>query len=300
MALTEKERFLILNTIKNTRRDHGATEYPAECYGFYELAKQETIPFAPVDGHPFTVYRFEGKNRGENCPIHINIHGGGFIYPHEENDSMFSAYLADAIGGIVLDVDYTTSDKAAFPVALHQCYEVARFAFSKCEEWNADPKRVSIGGYSAGGSLTAGVTLLAAQSEEFHFCLQVLGYPLLDSVTPPKYKRKNVVQMMPLERGIAFNELYFDGPSTNAEPTASPMYAPDELLAKMPRTLVCSAASCDFKFENEDYAQKLVRLGVEVTVKRFPNTGHGFIPHFMSGWKEACELIISSILSAKV
>ena len=36
-------------------------------------------------------------------------------------------------------------------------------------------------------------------------------------------------------------------------------------------------------------------LGVEVTVKVYPDTVHGFIPHFMPHWREAAALIVKAI-----
>ena len=52
-------------------------------------------------------YIFTAKNRTKNCPVHINVHGGGFVRPHVLRDEIYSAKVADAIQGIVVDVDYS-------------------------------------------------------------------------------------------------------------------------------------------------------------------------------------------------
>lgn len=297
MALTQEERKRILEVIARTTPKAGS--YPEECYEFLKLCDQEKIQRS-ADGHQYQMYIVRPHRQTPNCPVHINVHGGGFIRPHAENDSMYSAYLADRIGGIVVDVDYTTSDQASWPVAFHQCYDAAAYAFSQCKVWGADAAKVSMGGYSAGGSLTAGVALKAAETGDFQFCLQVLGYPVLDSVIPSCYKKDGYRRRIPLERMEAFNRLYFDGDKeAAAHPYASPLYAEDELLARLPRTLMCTCENCDFHYEDEEYALRLASLGVEVTLKRFPGTAHGFIPHFMFGWKDAADLIVQMILDSK-
>ena len=302
MALTEQQRRQILDTLKNTALVHGAVTYPAECRAFLTLCRTETVAMPPVDGHAYTVYVCTAKNRTPRCPVHINIHGGGFIGPHAENDAMYSAWLADAIGGIVVDVDYTTSAAAPWPVAFDQCYETGRWAAAHMAAWDADPARLSMGGYSAGGVLTAGAALKAAQTGDFSLCLEVLGYAPLDNATHPLYKQLGYRRMMAWQRERAFADLYFDGETAAraADPYASPACAPDAMLARLPRTMICTAAGCNFRFEDEEYARRLIAQGVEVSVERFAGTNHGFIPHFMPGWRPAAEWIAQAIRSAGV
>lgn len=44
----------------------------------------------------------------------INIHGGGYIYPSNEKDIMYCAHIAAAICGIVVNVEYITTDRAPY------------------------------------------------------------------------------------------------------------------------------------------------------------------------------------------
>lgn len=303
MPLTEQRRqelLAILDRTSPSRTNALPSEYPVEYQNFLTLCDEDIVT-RTVDGHPYQLYLYRAKNRHELCPVHINIHGGGFLIGHGPNDSMYSAYLASRIGGIVVDVDYTTSREAQWPVAFDQCYDAALYAFANCEAWNADPGRISAGGYSAGGVLTAGIALKAADTADFSLCLQVLGYPPLDNLIDPIYKKGGLYRILPAEREKAFSELYFGGDTdAMASPYASPLYASDEQLAKLPRALILSAEGCNFRYEDEEYAGRLAAVGVEVTVKRFLGSRHGFIPHFLAGWEEASDLIVRSILSARV
>lgn len=301
MALSEQrkqELFEVLDRTSLRPKNAPPPEYPQECIDFLKLADEEIIT-RTVDGFDYKLYIYRAKKRTPNCPIHINIHGGGFVGPHAPCDSMFSSYVADQIGGIVVDLDYTTSREAQWPVAFDQCYDACRYTFEQCAAWGGDQNRISAGGYSAGGSLVAGIALKAAETGDFSLCLQVLGYPPLDNILNPVYKRGGLKRVLPAERERAFTELYFgDDEVAKASPYGSPSYATDDQLRRLPRALVITAGGCNFRYEDEEYAMRMAGLGVEVTLKRFPDTSHGFIPHFGKDWREAADLIVRSIRSA--
>ena len=60
----------------------------------------------------------------------------------------------------MLLVNYSLSPEVRFPVALEECYTVVSHATDPelAAKLRVDPKRVALGGDSAGGNLTAAVT----------------------------------------------------------------------------------------------------------------------------------------------
>ena len=305
MAMTKERRSELVNYLSASRNETMTANltYGDEERSFLALADMETVERAPVDGFGYKCYVFTAKNRTAHCPVHINIHGGGFFYGHKENDHMFSAWLSDKIKGVVVDLDYsTTADGAAWPVPMDQCYDAAKWVFSKCGEWDCDAKRVSMGGYSAGSTLTCAAALKAAETGEFRLCLQVLGYGVVDSATSAQFKLPGYgKRMMPAARMDAFSELLTDGdPNVGCDKFLSPCFAPDELVAASPRTLIITAGECDLRHEDERYGAKLASLGVEVTMRRVLGAKHGFIPHFMAHWREGAELVARAINSASL
>ncbi len=299
MSVSPERREEMARYLQGSTKFHGEFRYPEECYPFAELAVREHTAMPPVDGFGYAIDLFSAKNRKAECPVHINIHGGGFVCPHQINDSLWSAWLADAIQGVVVDVDYTLSDRAEYPVALDQCRAVGRYVRAHCAEWDCDPRRISIGGYSAGGTLATGAAMWAGQNGECPYCLLVNGYGPVTMEYDPEVVKEDEFWLKPANRGIAFTELYTGGrPEVLNDPYCVQEKASDEVLAKLPRTVICTAATCGFRFEDEVFGHRLASLGVEVTMKRFPGTAHGFIPHFMDGWREAGELIARSIRTA--
>ena len=101
--MTEERKQEILEIIRNTNRrpaQTGKPLYPEEIMAYPNLCEEIESISRTVDGFSYRMDILRAKNRGENCPLFINIHGGGFIGPHRENDTYFSAYMADQIHGI--------------------------------------------------------------------------------------------------------------------------------------------------------------------------------------------------------
>lgn len=299
MALTKKRIEELTSYLRGTSvaKENITPEY-RKCL---ELADKETVVIPVGEDDDVTCYIFTAKNRTPNCPVHINIHGGGFVRPHVERDEIYSAKVADAIQGIVVDVDYRLAPEYPFPTAFNEAYEVGRWTFSKLEEWDADEKRVSMGGHSAGANLTAAVALKANQTKEFSLCLQVLDYGAFDMATDPEDKKEAATNMIPAERSRMFTEAYTDGDLSLAKnPYCSPLFASDEMLKGLPEALVIAAGHDNFRFEDCDYAARMALAGTKVTLKCFTESNHGFIVHCTEEWEAGQAMVIDAIRQASL
>lgn len=298
MALSEKEKTDIAARLRasSVAKENITPQY----LELLERAAREEIQVPTREG-PARCYLFTAKNRVPHCPVFINVHGGGFVRPHQKRDEAFSAKVADAIAGIVVDIDYRLAPEHPYPTAFHECYDVCRWVFSKLEEWDADPARVSMGGHSAGATLTATVALKANETKDFRLCLQVLDYGAMDLCTDPADKPEALTNMIPIERGRMFNLAYTDGDlSITQSPFCSPAAASDEMLRGLPPALVVSAGKDNFRFEDEAYAIRMAAAGVKVTVQRFLESTHGFIIHCTEEWESGQQLVIDTIRAARL
>lgn len=296
MALTEKEKEQLEEILKRTgaHREAGTgKKIIPEDYLAYQSQVERTELTLPVPeaAAPVSCIITKAKNLAENCPVYVNMHGGGFIYLQDEDDDLFCAHVAARIRGIVVDIDYASSRQSPFPTAFLQSYEVVRWVFSQCASWGADPERVSIGGHSAGGCLAAAISLKAAETKDFSLCLQILDYAALDN---DMAFRENGA-----ERSQAFSSYYCDGDlELLKNPYVSPAFAPVSMMTAQPRTLIINAANCPFCQINEEYGRKLTEAGTLVTMKRYLNSRHGFTIRRVDEWRDAQELIIQEILQA--
>lgn len=302
MPLTAEQREYWLQVLKDTggNRETMLKEavIPQDYLAYGErIERREMTLSLPGITVPVRVVVSFAKERQSLCPIHVNFHGGGFIFPQNEDDDMYCARIAAGIGGIVVDVDYALSPDYPFPTAFEQCYEVTRWAFSKCQEWDADEKRVSVGGQSAGGALAAAVALRATASGDFKLCLAVLGYAALDMVTPAgdKPDSRGTPEGL-LKRSEALNALYSGGSKYVLRmPFASPAFATDNMLKGMPETVFLTGGRCPFRFEDETLARRMAAQGVTVTVKRYLNSRHGFAVRRLDQWQEAQAFTVRAI-----
>lgn len=68
-----------------------------------------------------TVYR---PDRQVSDPsVYVNIHGGGFVVGHREQDDPWCRFLAAAAGVVVVNTDYMLAPRYRFPVAAEQIYD---------------------------------------------------------------------------------------------------------------------------------------------------------------------------------
>ncbi|HIT64792.1 MAG TPA: alpha/beta hydrolase [Candidatus Ventrimonas merdavium] len=296
--LTKEEKERLITHLRGTSvaKENITPEY---CRNL-ELAERTEVQVPTCEG-PVPCYVFTAKNRTPQCRVHINIHGGGFVRPHVLRDEIYSAKIADAIEGIVVDVDYSLAPEYPYPTAFHQCYDICKWVFSMLPEWDGDSRRVSLGGHSAGANLTAAVCLKANQTKEFQLCFQVLDYGAFDMVTDPSEKPGAAENMIPVERGRMFNLAYTDGNlEVLKDPYCSPLLATDEMLRGLPEALVISAGNDNFRFEDAEYAKRLSMAGVKVTAKCFLNSNHGFIVHCTEEWEEGQDLVIAMLRQASL
>ncbi len=292
MALNREQIEQVLKVLAETSmRPAGGTEYPEEIRAFETMAQVEKITME-AEGFPFTVYQCVPEEIEKDGPLFVNVHGGGWYIGHEENDLYFSCWLAKKMKGVVLSVDYTTSDKEPWDVMFGQCYEAVKFAFRQAETLGCSRENISVGGYSAGGHLTAGLAMKAAE-DGYGLKSQIICYAPLDMIEKEQPAGNDPAELrMHLRSHCFFDLLFRKEQKYQINPMANPSIASDEILKKLPRTLIITAGKCGFRFENETYGLRIAAQGVKVTIKRFPEARHGFIPHFADYWEEGAELMV--------
>lgn len=199
---------------------------------------------------------------------------------------------------MVIDVDYAKAPRYPFPHALLQLVQVLRWAFSPAAVKlgiNIDPSRCAIMGNSAGGNLTATLSLLLSFTEgpcaafrnqlpaEFQQRAQVLLYPSVDAgLTYGDRCRRSEEQVqkdsLPIWAAELMEDCYLPAPIERYQLFVRPLSADGELLRqlKVPRALILTAGRDCLKEEADQYGAKLRDAGVEVTLVDYPLAKHGF------------------------
>lgn len=88
-------------------------------------------------------------------------------------------------------------------------------------------------------------------------------------------------------------------PEDAKEVYCSPAFATDEQLAKMPKTVVMYCDNDVFCDETEVFAERLLKLGVQVYARRFFHSNHGFTVQRKGEYKEAEQMILDALAVMK-
>lgn len=96
---------------------------------------------------------------GENLPVLVYLHGGGWVVGSLETHARSMHLLALESGCVVAAVDYSLAPEAKFPTAIDETLAVIDFIAASGVDWSVDPTRIALGGDSAGGNLAVGAEL---------------------------------------------------------------------------------------------------------------------------------------------
>ncbi|QLL08425.1 alpha/beta hydrolase [Mycobacterium vicinigordonae] len=228
--------------------------------------------YGPVSA---TVYRPAEGSRGR--PVYVNVHGGGFVVGHPEQDDPWCRYLAANVGVVVVNPDYLLAPKHRFPVAPQQIYDVVCWAAAPDRDW--DGSRLCVGGQSAGGNLSAAAARLALEHGTPRIALQVLHYAPLDLVTPTRDKPSSIGSRAVLKpwMGELFDTAYVPDPGERRDRLASPAWAgnADEIAGIAP-ALIVTAEQDRLREEGLRYAEKLDASGALVEYFEVAGVDHGY------------------------
>ncbi|KAH7377424.1 alpha/beta hydrolase fold-domain-containing protein [Cadophora sp. MPI-SDFR-AT-0126] len=240
-------------------------------------------------------------------PVILVLEGGGFVLGEPKDGAKNDRKLTKETGAIVISIDYAKSPRYDYPHALLQAYAVLKWALSTKAELNGifvDHARVGIMGNSAGGNLTAALSLLISFNSgpcaafrkelgpDFQQVLQVLLYPSVElhhSYTTRFERTSPDVQAKSLPTWVAtmMEGSYLPPYIEKEQIFVAPLVADVGLLRelKIPKTLVITAGKDCLKDEAAAYAENLKAAGHEVSLTEYPESIHGFT-HYQEGSKE--------------
>jgi acetyl esterase len=205
-------------------------------------------------------------------PALVYFHGGGWVRGSLETHDILCRSLANGGGCVVVSVDYRMAPEHLFPAAVEDCEAATRWVLENATQLGVDPKRVAVGGDSAGGNLAAVVSLALRGA----LVRQVLLYPVTDrNFDTQSYIDNADGYMLTREAMRYYWRTYQPDESLGDDPRASPLRAPD--LAGVPAALVITAEYDPLRDEGRAYAERLKAAGVATVHSEYAGTVHGFI-----------------------
>ncbi len=233
-------------------------------------AENRKIP-GPAGEIPVRIYTPAGA---APLPGLVYYHGGGWVLGDLETHDGVCRSLANAAGCVVVSVDYRLAPENKFPAAAEDCYAAARWVAENAASIGVDPRRIAVGGDSAGGNLTAVVALMARDRGTPSLVYQLLIYPVTDTSLETASYRENADGYMLTRDGMRWFWGHYIGDDDRCNPYAAPLRA--ESLSGLPPALVITAEFDPLRDEGEAYARRLREAGVSAKLKRYDGMIHGF------------------------
>jgi len=208
-------------------------------------------------------------------PVLVYFHGGGWVIGSLDGYDSRCRLLAEWGGCAVVSVDYRMAPEYPFPAAVDDAYAATCWIAEHAPDFGGDPRRVAVGGDSAGGNLATVVAMLARDKGGPRLTFQCLVYPVTDTDTETRSYMENAVGYNLTRDAMRwFIEQYVPDPAQRKNPLVAPLRSAD--LSRLPPALVITAEYDPLRDEGEAYAFALEKAGVKVELRRYDGMFHGF------------------------
>ncbi|MDP3676547.1 MAG: alpha/beta hydrolase [Novosphingobium sp.] len=208
----------------------------------------------------------------------LHIHGGGYISGAPEMAAASNLAIAEALGVVVLSVDYRLAPTTKYPGAVDDCHAALGWLHRHSGELTVDPQRIAVSGESAGGGLTAALALMARDQRSYPIAFQHLIYPMIDDRTAIDPDISPFVGQFVWTQAsnlLGWTALLDCPPGSDQVSHYAAAARADDLSGLPPTFIACGALDL-FVDENIDFARRLIRSGVPTELHVYPGAPHGF------------------------
>ena len=239
-----------------------------------ELERVQMLAIPARDGTALGA-RLVAPSRATGLPVLLYLHGGGFTIGSSATHDILCRELARLASCMVVSLDYRLAPEHRFPTASNDAWDALTWLAAHAHDLGADPKRIAVGGDSAGGTL-ATVSAILARDAGLPLALQLLFYPGCaahqDTASHAKFSRGLVLD----EAAISwFFGQYVQGRSEREDWRFAPLLAPD-VEGVAPAWI--GLAECDpLVDEGVLYGDALRAAGVAVDLEIYRGVVHEFI-----------------------
>ncbi|WP_433473705.1 alpha/beta hydrolase [Spirillospora sp. CA-142024] len=260
---------------------HAALQDVTAGYRMPEVKIEETAIDGPRGPIRIRLYRPDGA--ASPCPGLLWLHGGGWARGDLDMPEahVVAAELAARPGAVVASVEYRLAAGASrYPVPLDDVHAAWRWFTGAAAELGADPRRLAIGGCSAGGNLAAGAAARARDEADTLPSALLLAYPFLhfpvpappgglidDLVSLPERLRFTAETVLSLTHGYVGR---VSGIPAHAMPG-------NGAVGGLPRTFIVLSEIDELRPSGELFARQLRECGIPVETMTARGLPHGHL-----------------------
>ena len=221
------------------------------------------------------VYAPASRSADERLPGLLFLHGGGYAIGAPEMNAALYKTLIGLRPCVVVAPDYRKSLAAPYPAAVHDAYGALLWLKENAETLGVRDDQLMVMGQSAGGGLTAAVTLTARDRGDVAIAYQIPLYPMIDDRCTTDSCKDNDAPVWNERHNRLGWRLYLGGLSGGDVPAyAAPARATD--YAGLPPTATFVGDLDPFRDETIQYVENLRAAGVPVEFQLYEGCYHGF------------------------
>ena len=219
---------------------------------------------------------YRPRDSPKTLPPMLYTHGGGYVMGSPD---VFDGMLAKFIERrpcVIVAPAYRNALVKPYPAAFDDCYMTLLWMRDNADELDIDASRFMIAGHSAGGGLTAAVTLKARDTQDVDVAFQMPFYPMIDDQQPTDPERHiDVAGWDTRSNAFGWSSYLRDLHERDAEIPAYAAPARNTDYENFPPTITFVGDLEPFYWETVEYVDRLKAAGVDVAFKVFERCNHG-------------------------
>ena len=228
------------------------------------------------NGAEIKIREYAPDSIGNIYPALVYYHGGGWVLGSIDTHEAFTGFLAKELKAKIFSVEYRLAPEHKFPIPLEDCEAAFNWVKDNATDLGINPNRVSVGGDSAGGNLSAALCVKCQQNNLPMPKAQLLIYPVTDlTFQSPSMEEMAEGFFLTKESMYFFRDQYLEDEVLAKDPLVSPPFAED--LSEHPPAVVFTAGFAPLRDEGDRYAQSLREANVEIYHRTHDSYIHGFV-----------------------
>lgn len=211
----------------------------------------------------------------QQLPLLIYFHGGGWSRGSINTHDPLCRRIAKEANCIIVSVDYRLSPEHPFPAALQDAEVVYAWCQQHATSLGAKADQIAIGGDSAGGTISASLTAILAETQSVLPKFQILIYPSLDLTFSHESVELFGDGFFLTKSALEYYATNYAKQQNLKDWRISPLFY--NSYEKLPPAIILTADCDPIRDDGLVYAKKLKAQGVEVYERNVPGVIHAFM-----------------------
>ena len=227
------------------------------------------------DGKKISALVLSSKNKTENAPGILWIHGGGYMTGMKEMVHMSRAVdLVKKYNAVVISPGYRLSFMKPYPAAIDDCYDALLFIKDNAKSLGININQIMVGGESAGGGLCAALCMMARDKKEVNIAYQMPLYPMIDNYDTESSKNNHGKVWNTRRNHMAWRAYLRKDAHSKVSPYAAPSRQED--YSNLPPAYTFVGDGEPFYCETLTYIENLKKAGIYADVDVYQTNMHAF------------------------